>query len=161
VPAPEAGSAQRVEADEFQRAVSLPGAQVFPAISPDGRWLAYTSAIEGRYEVWAVRYPVEGAPIRVSTDGGELPRWSPRSNGLYYRNGLNWYWVELRESESEPFGLPRPFVSGNFVNVAGPDFAVSPDGQRLLLLRSLGEETNPVLNVITNWVDRVDTMVPR
>jgi serine/threonine-protein kinase len=60
----------------------------YPALTRDGRWLAYTSTLSGRSEVY-VR-PVEGANehVQVSTDGGTEPVWSPNGRELFYRAGV-------------------------------------------------------------------------
>ena len=140
------------------RTIPQPGAQIFGSVSPDGRWLTYTSTASGPYEIYAVRYPVEGSPVKISTEGGELPTWSPRGDGLYYRDGRRWYWVALTGSDEDPFADPELFVEGNYLNVAGPEHAVSPDGSRLLLLRGPSDETTTTLNVVTNWFARLDTL---
>ena len=57
------------------------------ALSPDGRWLAYTSDGTGRREIWVRPYPGPGAPARVSPDGGAEPRWSRDGGTLYYLHG--------------------------------------------------------------------------
>ena len=57
------------------------------SVSPDGRWIAYTSAESGRAEVYVARLP-EGRPRwRVSSDGGRLPLWARSGRELFYRNG--------------------------------------------------------------------------
>jgi serine/threonine-protein kinase len=146
---------------EAERTIPQSGAQLFASVSPDGRWLAYSSAAEGRYEIWAVPYPELGTPIRLSTEGGELPQWSIRGDGLYYRDGRRWYWVSRQESETEPFALPEQFAEGTYLNIAGPEHAVSPDGERLLVLRGLGRETTTTLNVVTNWLVELESKVGR
>ena len=40
------------------------------ALSPDGRWLAYTSNTTGRNEVWVQPYDAPDTLVRVSPDGG-------------------------------------------------------------------------------------------
>jgi Tol biopolymer transport system component len=39
-------------------------------ISPDGRWIAYTSDESGRYEVYVTAFPVPQRKWRISTNGG-------------------------------------------------------------------------------------------
>jgi Tol biopolymer transport system component len=54
-------------------------------ISPDGRWLAYTSNSEkGRNEIFVKPFPVGTGQWKVSTDGGDWPRWSPTSKELFF-----------------------------------------------------------------------------
>lgn len=58
-----------------------------PALSPDGRWLAYASNASGRYEVYVRPFPGPGAPMQVSEDGGTEPMWAPDGHRLFYRAG--------------------------------------------------------------------------
>jgi serine/threonine-protein kinase len=59
-----------------------------PALSPNGRWLAYQSNETGRAEVYVRPFPdVEGGRVRVSTDGGTEPRWSQDGRELFYTVG--------------------------------------------------------------------------
>ena len=58
-----------------------------PTISPDGRWLAYTSNESGRLEVYVRPYPAGAGRWQVSDNGGGFPRWaasgSSRANDGY------------------------------------------------------------------------------
>ena len=51
-----------------------------PAFSPDGRWLAYSSILTGRREVYVRPFPGPGTAERVSVDGGDCsglePEWT-------------------------------------------------------------------------------------
>ena len=53
-------------------------------ISPDGRWLAYTSFENERREVYVTTFPTPTARVRVSTDGGEDPQWGGDGGELFY-----------------------------------------------------------------------------
>ena len=57
-------------------------AEFDPQVSPDGRWLAYTSNRTGRPEVWVQGYPDGAAPVRVSNNLGFEPRWAPNGTRL-------------------------------------------------------------------------------
>ena len=46
------------------------------ALSPDGRWLAYTWDATGRFEVYVAPFPSMSSTRLVSTGGGNEPRWS-------------------------------------------------------------------------------------
>jgi Tol biopolymer transport system component len=61
-------------------------AELAPALSPDGRWLAYTSDVSGELEVFVRPFPdVTGGRTQVSNGGGMEPVWSPDGGALYYR----------------------------------------------------------------------------
>lgn len=59
-----------------------------PAISPDGRFLAYSTPESGGQQVWVMPLPADGRRIRVSSDYGREPAWSADGATLYY-HGLN------------------------------------------------------------------------
>jgi DNA-binding winged helix-turn-helix (wHTH) protein/Tol biopolymer transport system component len=53
---------------EVREVAATTGAEFNPALSPNGRWLAFASDRTGRLEIWVKRYP-DGVPVRVSRDG--------------------------------------------------------------------------------------------
>jgi serine/threonine-protein kinase len=64
---------------------ATPAAEYYPVISPDGRWIAYTSEESGRSEVYIARFPTAGSTRwQVSLSGGIQPRWSPDGRELFY-----------------------------------------------------------------------------
>jgi Tol biopolymer transport system component len=56
-------------------------------VSPDGRWLAFTSDQSRRNEVYVRPLRGEGEEVQVSVDGGSEPAWGPDSRELFYRAG--------------------------------------------------------------------------
>ena len=72
-----------------------------PALSPDGRWLAYVSNESGREEVLVRPYPdVESDRGKVSPTGGVSPIWNGASSELYYRQGFTIMSVSFESLES-------------------------------------------------------------
>ena len=63
------------------------GAQRRPAVSPDGRWLAYMSNESGREEVYVQPFPGLDGKWLISANGGIAPVWGPDGRELFYRNG--------------------------------------------------------------------------
>ena len=45
-------------------------------LSPDGKWMAYTSDVSGRYEVYVQPFPGLGGKWQISKDGGRGAAWS-------------------------------------------------------------------------------------
>ena len=126
--------------------------------SHDMKWLAYTSDESGPFELRTVRLPPDGQVFNVSPGGGETPRWS--HDGLYYRDGRRFYWVALTGSNDRPFAEPELVLEGDFLNVFGPNYDVSPDGSRLLLLQGSGDPTKSALNLVINWVSELEKRIP-
>jgi eukaryotic-like serine/threonine-protein kinase len=71
-------------------------AEVAPAISPDGAWIAYSSNRTGRFEIYVERFPDLGGQI-VSTSGGVEPLWSLSGTEVFYRS------LDGRQLLSVPF----------------------------------------------------------
>ncbi|HSG09927.1 MAG TPA: protein kinase [Longimicrobiales bacterium] len=68
-----------------------------PTISPDGRWMAYTSNITGSYEVFVRPFPnVSAGRTQISNGGGASPVWSRDGTELFYR---------VRDEQVTPLGL--------------------------------------------------------
>jgi serine/threonine protein kinase len=56
---------------------------IYPAFSPDGNWLAYTSNQSGN-GVFVVSFPGRKGKWQISSVAGELPLWSKNGRTLYY-----------------------------------------------------------------------------
>src|SRR2546428_1777809 len=67
------------------RLTDLPGLEESPAISPDGRSLAFTAGVGGKRQVF-VELIAGGAPLQITRDRAdhEYPRWSPDSSSILY-----------------------------------------------------------------------------
>ena len=73
-----------LETGNARALLERPFALVRPALSPDGRWLAYTSYENGQREVFVRPYPeVESGRWQVSA-GGHSPTWSKHEDALFY-----------------------------------------------------------------------------
>ena len=61
-----------------------------PAVSPDGRWVAYQSNESNRWEVYARPLAGSGAAVPISSGGGTSPIWSREGRIVYYagRDGV-------------------------------------------------------------------------
>ncbi len=66
------------------RLTDLPGLEESPAISPDGRSLAFTAGVGGRRQLF-VQFVAGGAPLQLTRDSvdHEYPRWSPESSSIF------------------------------------------------------------------------------
>jgi eukaryotic-like serine/threonine-protein kinase len=111
-------------------------AQLDPQVSPDGGWMAYQSDETGRFEIYVRPYPgVESGRWLISTAGGTSPRWSPDGRELFYYEGEGIARVAIQGGTAFAAGPPVRFITVKpFGGRLGPDFEISPDGQRFLFL---------------------------
>jgi len=76
-----------------------------PAISPDGRWLAYVSNETGRQEVYVGAFPTPAGRVVVSDNGGAEPAWSADGRTLYYRDYASSTFVAVHVETGETFAV--------------------------------------------------------
>lgn len=133
------------------------GTKGAPAISPDGRWLAYASYVSGRFEVYVMPFSPQGstAPRKwLVSNGGHSPVWSPNGSELFYQGPDHRIQVAGFTVTGDSFvaGKPR-FWSGKQMADTGlsPTFDVAPDGRRVLALLPAGDaQPETILHVLLN-----------
>jgi serine/threonine protein kinase len=124
-----------------------------PAISPDGKWLAYVSNASGRYEVYVRPYVGTGAPVQVSELGGTEPVWSPDGSRLVYRGERRFLAVTV--STAPTFAVKsreRLFADSFLGEMPHSNFDITRDGKGVVTIASRtegGQETIIVLNWLT------------
>ena len=126
--------------------------ELSPEVSPDQRWLVYTSAESGTNEVYVTAWPGLGARRQISADGGAEPRWNPRGGELFYRTGNAFVAVTLEQRDGLPAAVRRDtlFRGPYRREIRWPQYDVSSDGERFLVVRE-GAQQEPVV-VVTNWL---------
>lgn len=143
--------------------IKQPGRDFHPAFSPDGRWLAYSSDETGRTEVYVHPYPGPDLSYKVSTDGGEVPLWSPKGDAIYYRHGRAMRAVSFRDGAVPQTGRPRDLFEGNYVPAVQwtRNAAISADGKSFLLLKEENSGFDPRrIHVVLNWFEELNRLAP-
>ncbi|HET9387573.1 MAG TPA: protein kinase, partial [Gemmatimonadales bacterium] len=134
-----------------------------PAVSPDGRWLAYASNESGRNEIHVMPFGRPGERSTVSTDGGNEPVWSPTGRELFFRSGNDMMVVDISTTPSFSAGKPRRLFTGAYQRSLAlwPNYDVANNGQRFLMVKKLdtGDEPNQI-NVVLNWIDELNRLLP-
>jgi Tol biopolymer transport system component len=59
--------------------------QIDPAVSPDGKWLTFSSDGAGEMEVYLMNLAGETRPIRLSRNGSRSPQWRADGREIVYR----------------------------------------------------------------------------
>jgi dipeptidyl aminopeptidase/acylaminoacyl peptidase len=126
-----------------------------PAISPDGKWIAYASDESGKSEVYVTSYPAVRSRALISFDGGEEPIWSRNGGELFYRNGQRWMAVTISTRPAFTASRPRMIFEGNYLNVSGYSYDVTADGRRFVLIRGLDTPPSREIHVVLNWFEEL------
>ena len=118
-----------------------------PAVSPDGRWIAYVSDASGLDEVYVARLDRPGEAMQVTTGGATEPVWT--REGLFYRAGET---LVLRPLRSGVLEEPRTLFEGHFERDPGSNLAaydVDPRGRFFIMLKSALQPRE--VRVVKNW----------
>ena len=122
-----------------------------PALSPDGGWLAYVSDETGRNEVYIRGLRTDVGRRRLSTNGGTEPRWTKGGHELFYRNADSVFVVAVRPGAAPSAATPRLAFVMPIARLLGGAYDVSPDGQRIVVVREqVGPRADP-LHVVLGW----------
>ena len=121
-------------------------------ISPDGRYVAYVSTESGNPDVYVQPFPGPGAKTRISTEGGDAPRWSRNGRELLYWNIVRTSLMGLDVQTGPTFhaGLPHEVVK----IFSGTTWDTTPDGQRFLV-EIFATGGNLRMETVVNWFDEL------
>jgi serine/threonine-protein kinase len=128
--------------------------------SPDGHWIAFESNESGQSEVYVQRYPEGGNRIRVSNGGGIAPRWSHDRKELFYVTGDAMVALAVSPDGSISTTPKRLFDRSGFYVGRFHSYDVSSDGKQFLMIRRDPESAPRQLNVILNWSEELEKLVP-
>ena len=138
-----------------------------PAVSPDGRWIAYNSNMSGRWEVYVQRFPELTTRWQVSTDGGESPAWRSDGSELFYRRGKAMMSVRVATNGSSfNNGQSEVLFEGPYApeSRCARSYAVAPNGRRFLMMKEDGRHHDDAdasqIIVIRNWAEELKRLVP-
>jgi serine/threonine-protein kinase len=133
--------------------------ELSPAVSPDGRWVAYVSDQAGRDEVYVTRFPDPGGIVQVSVAGGANPCWAPDGSELFYFQDREFIAVRVAYDPEFRVVSRETVFEGDFVQYRWQrQYDVHPDGQIFAMIE------NPPgghLEVVLNWYEELNRTVTR
>ena len=125
--------------------VTSPFIEQSPALSPDGRRIAYESNESGRFEVYVEEFPSHARRRQISSGGGADPHWRADGRELYYiARDRSLTAADMTNDKS----TPKPLFQ-----IPGDSYEAAADG-RFLVDRPLEDITKQPMTVVTNWLSR-------
>lgn len=126
-----------------------------PALSPDGRWLAYESNESGRVEIYVRRVDdPKGERWQISDGGGDRPRWTRDGRDIVFRSAKRMVAARVGRGNSFVVEKPRILFEGEFAfgGASTPNYDVSADGGRFLMIKPVQKSSPPAsFVVVQNW----------
>jgi eukaryotic-like serine/threonine-protein kinase len=133
-----------------------------PTFSSDSRWIAYVSDKSGRNEIYM--RPIQGAGEEwtISSDGGTEPVWARNAPLLFYRHDDAMMVVDVVTTPAVSAGKPRRLFEKRFQPSPSfwPNYDVSSDGKRLLMIKHAEQAAPTQINVVLNWFEELKQRVP-
>ena len=142
-----------------------------PAISPDGRWLAYASDDTGEFQIYVRPFPnVDGGKWQVSSDGGGVyPIWSRTEKRLFFRNNDNQVLSAVYADRGDAFASERAQLwsqerLADFGVAGSQNFDLAPDGRRVAAIMPApgvsGQDRRHRVVFLDNFLDELRRRVP-
>jgi serine/threonine protein kinase/Tol biopolymer transport system component len=141
-----------------------------PAVSGDGRWIAYQSDESGVDEIYVRPFPISpggSGKWQISTGGGTRPVWSRKGRELFFENLDNRIMSVAYELKNESFVVGKPHVwsnqklqdDGGYLN-----YDVAPNGKRLAIFPDVavsnGEKGDVRMTFLLNFFDELRRRAP-
>ncbi len=153
-----------VKTSEVELLLSVDGANLGAAkVSPDGRWIAYTSDETGVNEIYVAPFRASGPAMPVSVGGGILPRWRADGRELYYASAGRIMAVRVGQGASLTFSQPEVLIPINDLpslsevivtteyHLLLGTYEVSADGNTFLFATGSDQQSEPI-TLMQNWV---------
>jgi dipeptidyl aminopeptidase/acylaminoacyl peptidase len=128
--------------------------ETMPRLSPDGRWIAFTTDESGRQEVVVQAFPGPGGRVQVSARGGSEPVWAPDGKRLFYRGDGHLMAARLNTTQGFSVAARDTLFADSYQYASNPhaNYDVMADGSHFVFLKAASEGN---MIVVTNWTSVV------
>ena len=142
------------------------GAALEISLSPDGRWLAHTwLQDDGDIQVYVRPFPdVDAGRWQISTTRGDEAVWAHNGRELFYQGTANadeQMVAEIIRDPSFAVGQQRVLfpLAAYLIGNGHAQYDISPDDQRLVMLKAVGGEDDRQLILVDNWFEELKERV--
>jgi Tol biopolymer transport system component len=139
----------------------------YPAVSPDGHWMAYQSNVSGQAEIYIERYPETGSRQQISTSGGNRPVWSRNGRELVFSSLDNRQMLAVPVQSGTTLVAGRPQVLFEFamlpVTGGNRPWDLAPDGRFVIIGSGQAEAGGSApanLILVQHWFEELKRLVP-
>jgi serine/threonine-protein kinase len=149
--------------------LQTPADERAPALSPDGRWLAYTSDESGTFQIYVRAFPDKGGKWQISNSGGTYPMWQRNGHELFFESLDSRIMAATYTVNGDSFAAEKvrawsdQQLSGSVNNSRNVDLA--SDGKRIVALvpaetKGAQQQTQNNVTFLLNFFDELRRRVP-
>jgi class 3 adenylate cyclase/Tol biopolymer transport system component len=136
--------------------VATPANEQEPVLSPDGRWVAYTSDVSGNDEVYVTSLAGDVAPRLVSVGGGMDAVWSPDGGELFYRNARRILAIAWPPRDTPESRRALELFQGPYDFTQSRNWDALPGGRFVMV--QADPSTTSRFRVVLNWFDELERL---
>ena len=133
--------------------LATPAEEMHGNFSSDGRYVAYTSNLSGKFEVYVETFPKSDRKWTVSTNGGYEPRWRADGREIFYLSEDRKL-MAVTVGPGPQFEVPTPLFQTRVPTGVNPNrthYVPSRDGKRFLVNTQTGDSSPTPITVVLNW----------
>jgi len=124
-------------------------------VSPDGKWIAYTSNESHRNEIYVQPVPATGGRWQISTAGGQAPLWRADGREIVYDTAGDTFYSVSVEPKGATLEVGTPVKLFQRALVHGQPqvyrYAIDRDAQRFLLNTPVENAVPQTAQIVLNW----------
>ena len=141
--------------------LQTPASEIFPAFSPDGRWIAYRTTEPGTGEIQVRAFPDKGGKWLISNGGGSFPVWSPYGRELFYRSDDQQIMAVSYTVKGDVFVADRPrrWTDRRLAESGQRSFDIALDGKRFVTTMPVDspseQKTQSQVTLLLNFSDEL------
>ena len=127
--------------------------ELTPALSPDGRFLVYTSNESGRNEIYVQSFPGPGGKWQISNAGGTDPHWRADGKELFYRAPTRSSWPStIHDGDTLQAGVPQALFPGRVTSATrATSSSPPPTASAFSSSRRSARDSMTPTTVVLNW----------
>jgi serine/threonine protein kinase/Tol biopolymer transport system component len=133
--------------------VQTPFDDANPAVSPDGRWMAYQNNESGRMQVYVTAFPGGGAKWQASTNGGGDPRWRKDGKELFFLDATDTIMVldVSVAGQAVQLGIPHSLFQAVGAQRQAGSYDVTADGKKFVINGGTVKQSGAPFTLVQNW----------
>jgi serine/threonine protein kinase/Tol biopolymer transport system component len=133
------------------------------ALSPDSKWLAFTSDHSGHSEVYVASFPDMQVKYPVSQGGGTEPRWAHSGRELFFKSKGRLMSLPVAPGAGFSPGSAHPLfsVTGYADAINRQQYDVAPDDRRFLMIRRPTNAGRQEVVLVEHFFEDLEAKVKR